>query len=105
MKSAHLYIIAVVLSIHTATAQSVGIGTTSPNPSARLEVNSTTQGVLIPTLTSTQRSAISNPAMGLLVFQTNGTKGFYYYDGANWINLTNGNPPNSDGISPAAKGP
>jgi sugar lactone lactonase YvrE len=93
------YTIIVILSIQTAIAQSVGIGTTSPDPSARLEVNSTTQGILIPKLTSTQRSAISNPAVGLLVFQSDGTQGFYYYTGTVWIHLTYGTQPNSEGIA------
>jgi hypothetical protein len=80
-------------------AQSVGIGTSTPNASARLEVNSTTQGILIPTLTSAQRSAVSSPATGLLVFQTDGTPGFYYYTGVAWVNLTNGYQANSQGIA------
>jgi serine/threonine protein kinase, bacterial len=83
----------------TTLAQSVGIGTTTPDASARLEVNSTTQGILIPKLTSTQRNAIANPATGLLVFQTDGTPGFCYYNGYSWINLTNGHSLNSQGFS------
>src|SRR5687768_12252628 len=82
-----------LISFQVAIAQSVGIGTTNPSPSARLEVNSTSQGILIPTLTSVQRSAINSPAIGLLVFQTDGTPGFYYYTGNAWVNLTNGLPP------------
>jgi sugar lactone lactonase YvrE len=94
-----LYIIMILIHLQKAKAQSVGIGTTSPNPSARLEVNSINQGILIPRLTSAQRSAISNPATGLLVFQTDGTPGFYYYTGANWMSLANGIQPNSAGVS------
>jgi serine/threonine-protein kinase len=101
MKNTFLFQFAIItlLSIQTAIAQSVGIGTATPDASARLEVNSTTQGILIPTLTSAQRSIISNPATGLLVFQTDGTPGFYYYTGTSWINLTNGHQVNSQGIA------
>jgi hypothetical protein len=44
---------------------------------------------------STQRVAIVNPALGLLVFQTNAKKGFYYYDGSGWtpiISVSNQSP-------------
>jgi sugar lactone lactonase YvrE len=91
--------IATLLCIQIVMAQSVGIGTASPKPSARLEVNSTTQGILIPTLTSAQRNTISNPATGLLVFQSDGTPGFYYYTGTNWLSLANGHQPNTEGIA------
>jgi hypothetical protein len=57
-----------------------GIGTTSPNSSSLLEVKSTKKGVLIPRMTKTQRNAISSPALGLLIFQTNDNPGFYYYN-------------------------
>jgi hypothetical protein len=63
---------------------SVGIGTISPNASAALEVNSTTKGLLLPTMTETQRNVISTPATGLLIYQSDNTPGFYYYNGAAW---------------------
>ena len=63
---------------------SVGIGTVSPNASAALEVNSTTKGLLLPTMTQTQRNAISTPATGLLIYQSDNTPGFYYYNGSAW---------------------
>ena len=80
-------------------AQSVGIGTATLEASARLQVSSTNQGMLIPRLTSVQRNAIANPATGLLVFQTDGTPGFYYFNGLGWINLSNGFMPNSNGLA------
>src|ERR1700759_3647318 len=61
-----------------------GIGTTSPDASSLLEVKSTSKGVLVPRMTITQRNAISNPATGLLIYQTNSTPGFYYYSGVAW---------------------
>ena len=62
----------------------VGIGTNSPASTAKLEVNSTTKGFLLPTMTQTQRNAISTPATGLLIYQSDNTPGFYYYNGAAW---------------------
>ncbi len=66
----------------------VGIGTTSPDASAELDVHSNTKGVLIPRMLETERTAIVSPETSLLVFQTNNTQGYYYFDGANWIRLT-----------------
>lgn len=51
-------------------AQNIGIGTTTPNPSARLDVSSTTQGFLPPRMTTLQRNAITSPAAGLIIFNT-----------------------------------
>ena len=65
----------------------VGIGTTTPNASSLLEIKSTTKGVLIPRMTLTQRNAIASPAQGLMIFQTNNTAGFYYYDGTAWKSI------------------
>ena len=48
----------------------VGIGTSSPDPSAKLDVASTTQGFLPPRMTTTQRDAIASPALGLTVYAT-----------------------------------
>ena len=48
----------------------VGIGTTSPNTNAILEVNSTNQGVKFPRVTTLQRNAIVAPANGLMLFNT-----------------------------------
>lgn len=50
-------------------AQCVGIGTTTPAPSARLEVSSTNQGFLLPRLTAAQRDGIANPARDCRFFK------------------------------------
>ncbi len=70
-----------VLNLH---AQNVGIGTTTPDVSAQLDINSISRGVLVPRMTQEQRNAIASPATGLLIFQTDYTAGFYYYTGAAW---------------------
>jgi hypothetical protein len=69
---------------------SIGIGTTNPNGSSILELNSTNSGLLLPRMTSLQRTAINNPATGLLVYQTDSPAGFYYYNGSSWLLLGNG---------------
>jgi hypothetical protein len=58
-----------------------GIGTTTPNASAKLEVVATDKGFLLPRMTAAQRIAISSPANGLLVYQTDGDAGFYVNTG------------------------
>jgi hypothetical protein len=67
-------------------AQNVGINNdnSSPDASAILDVKSTDKGVLIPRMTATQKGLIASPATGLLIYQTDGTAGFYYYDGTAW---------------------
>jgi len=63
---------------------SVNIGVITNDSSAILNINSQTQGVMLPSLTEVQRDAINNPSIGLLIFQNDGTPGFYYYNGTNW---------------------
>jgi hypothetical protein len=65
-------------------AQNVGIGTNTPNSSAILHLNSTSKGLLIPAMTMANRNGIAAPAEGLLIYQTNNTPGFYYYNGVQW---------------------
>jgi len=73
----------------------VGVGTTSPAASAKLDVSSTTQGFLPPRMTESQRNAISSPAAGLIIF--NSTSGcLNYYSGSAWMALC-GDPPYTPG--------
>lgn len=52
------------------SAYQVGIGNSTPDTSALLEVKSTTKGILLPRMTTTQKNAIGTPASGLLVYDT-----------------------------------
>ncbi len=76
-------------TVNRANAQGMAVNTAgaSANSSAMLDVSSTTKGMLIPRMTAAQLAAISSPATGLLVYQTNGTTGFYYYNGSAWTQL------------------
>lgn len=102
-----IFILSFLFGVNYADAQT-GIGTTTPNASAKLEVASTTQGFLPPrvSLTGTNdNTTIKNsagtsitPATGLLVYNTATTTtdpfkvvpGYYYYNGASWISISNG---------------
>jgi len=73
-----------------AGAQGVAVNTTgtTADPSAMLDVSSTTQGILVPRMDSAHRVGISTSAVGLLVYQTDGTAGFYYYASGGWTALS-----------------
>jgi hypothetical protein len=51
-----------------------------PDSSAMLDVKSTEQGILIPRMTAAQKVAITDPADGLIIYQTDGSKGIHTYD-------------------------
>jgi hypothetical protein len=81
-------------------AQSVGIGTANPDPSARLHIEDNARGLLIPNVALTGTNdvtTVSNPATSLLVYNTNTTTGatavtpgFYYWNGSRWVRLLGG---------------
>ncbi len=83
-----LFLLFALITI-TTNAQ-VGIGTTTPNASAQLDVKATNKGVLIPRMTQAQRNAIASPATSLLIYQTSAAAGYYYYNGSQWIKLATG---------------
>jgi hypothetical protein len=66
----------------------VGVGTTSPDVSAVLDVSATDKGMLVPRLTILQRLAIQNPATGLLVYDITDNCFWYFKDPTNgWTSL------------------
>jgi hypothetical protein len=82
----------------------VGIGTTTPDPSAILDITSTDKGVLVPRVSlndvtdiSVATGTIPNPTDGLLVWNTNASTiggtgiGFYYFLGTRWLPITKQN--------------
>jgi hypothetical protein len=75
-----------------------GIGTTTPSPSAKLEVASSNQGFLPPRIALTATNAaspVTSPATGLLVYNTatagtapnNVAPGYYYWNGSAWVTI------------------
>lgn len=67
-----------------AQSVTINMGTTPAHPSAIFEIFSENKGVLLPRMTASQRQAILSPAPGLLVYQTDGVKGLWYFDGGKW---------------------
>ncbi|MDD3876500.1 MAG: tail fiber domain-containing protein [Bacteroidales bacterium] len=67
-------------------AENVKIGDNSQitAPSALLEIESTSKGILIPRLTTSERNAISIPSEGLLVYDLDYSQ-FWYFDGSSWV--------------------
>ena len=80
---------AIIIATNLAFSQGTAINTTgaTADNSAMLDVSSTSQGLLIPRMTETNRVGIGSPATGLMVYQTDVVKGFYYYNG--WRRLRN----------------
>lgn len=86
----NILITVLLLTIFETEAQ-VGIGTLVPHNSAAFEIKDSSRGILIPRMSMIQRNAITTPAEGLMVYQTDNTKGYWYFDGAVWksMNVSN----------------
>lgn len=84
-----------LLAITQKSFAQVGVGTSSPDPSAQFQVESTGKGLLIPRIPQANRPA--SPANGLLIYQTDNTPGFYFYNGTAWKKVAS-----SDEITAAA---
>ena len=102
MKNKIIITLLVVVCSLTSMAQ-VGIGTTTPNASAKLDITSTNKGFLPPRVTLTGTAdvtTIASPAAGLMVYNTatagtspsNVSPGLYYFDGSSWQRI---NTPSS----------
>lgn len=93
----HLFGTLLLTAIATfVNAQSVGVNTPNPHSSAILDVSSTTKGMLVPRMTTAQRTAIPSPALGLLVFDTD-LKQFVFSADTGWVKIPAGNPATGTG--------
>lgn len=96
--------VSLFLTLPVTAQNGVAINTTnSPaNASAILDVASGTKGVLLPRMTASERGAISSPATGLTVYQTDGSKGYYHFNGSAWVRI--GDAADISGVIPVANG-
>jgi hypothetical protein len=109
-----MFTLLLICFVQSLQAQ-VGIGTSTADPSAILDLTSTAKGMLVPRMTATQRAAISSPATGLVVYQTDGQVGFYVNTGSaaspSWVPMptilpgTSGNVLTSNGTSWVSQAP
>ncbi|MCB0804316.1 MAG: hypothetical protein KDC05_00880 [Bacteroidales bacterium] len=81
----------IAISMHSLS-QGIAISNdnSDPDASAMLDVKSTEKGVLIPRMTSTQRTSIAGPANGLLVFDSD-TESFWFFTAGEWTELIDRN--------------
>ena len=91
-KSTHLLAAAFFCALSTISLSqnNVGIGTTTPDPSSALDITSTDKGVLVPRMTTAQRTAITAPSEALLVYDTDVDCFYYFVTATGWQNLCSG---------------
>jgi len=107
MKKIYAFTVMLFIFFTNSIAQgNVGIGTNSPDNSAKLEISTASdpaadkKGLLIPNvaLTATNSAAhVVSPATSLLVYNTatagtapnNVSPGYYYWDGTKWVRMVN----------------
>ncbi len=86
-----LFITVLLLTIcgYNSYAQSLAINTdgSTANASAMLDIKSSTKGLLIPRMTTIQRTGIGTPATGLQVYDTD-LNLLYFYNGSSWAGLS-----------------
>jgi hypothetical protein len=84
MKTVICISIAWIMTFHVYAQVGINTDASIPDSSAMLDIKSTESGLLIPRMTENERNDISDPASGLMIYQINGTTGFYYFNGSAW---------------------
>ena len=70
MKIFKIYIKILFLTLSVNSIAQIGIGTSSPDASAILDLSSTNKGLLIPRMTTLQQTNLINPALGLMIYNS-----------------------------------
>jgi hypothetical protein len=97
MKKSYYYFLFILLiiiiskEVKSQTGVSINTDGTDPDASAILDVKAIDKGLLIPRMDLAARNLIGTPATGLLIFQTDATPGFYFYNGTSWEKIADGN--------------
>jgi hypothetical protein len=89
MKVQKQIFLALLLLSSVFTFSQIGIGTTNINTASILDLASTSKGLLTPRMTTANRTAISSPAVGLLIYNTD-EAAFNTYNGTTWKDFTTG---------------
>ena len=78
-------ILTLIITLSLNAFAQVGVNTTNPDPSAILDVESTTSGFLPPRMTEIQMDDIFEPAEGLVIYCTDcNSRGLRVFDGSSW---------------------
>jgi hypothetical protein len=93
-----LFLLFFALMVNVSAQVAINTNGSLPDSSALLDISTATKGVLLPRMTSLQREAITNPANGLLVFDTDKSR-FYFYDGSGWKVMVAVSEANAPGTS------
>ena len=89
MKKIAILLFSILLgTIPTIAQVAINSDSSAPDNSALLDIKSTTKGLLLPRLTTLQISAITSPAEGLIVFNSDSSD-FYGYKGNRWVSMWN----------------
>jgi len=95
----YTFLVAIVVLCLNGYSQ-VGINNPTPDPAAILDIQSNDKGILIPRMTTSDRTMISPAPIGLLVFDDN-TESFWMFKTGGWSELSNGDndkDPNNEKI-------
>ena len=85
-----LLILLLTGTVYSFAQNNMGIGTNTPDPSALVDMQATDKGMLVPRMTTAQRTAIVSPANALLVYDTDAQCFYYFKTATGWTDLCTG---------------